>query len=146
MNIDHQAALQARKEINIDAPVETVWAAITDIDRWSNWQPTVSFSKLDGNLEVGVTFKWKAMGLNILSVIQELEPPGKIAWTGKSLGMRAIHIWNFTAAEKHTQVTTLESLSGWFPKLLKLFDPDFLGKSLSNSLQILKAEAERKMI
>lgn len=37
---------------------------------------------------------------------------------------------------------TEESLSGWVPRTLKLFDPSFLEKSLQNSLQVLKAHVE----
>ena len=144
MNIDQQAPLRARKEININAPVEKVWATLIDINHWSDWQPTVASAELEGNLATGATFKWKAMGLNIASMIQELEPQKAIAWAGKSLGMNAVHMWNFEPVDHHTRVTTTESLSGWFPKILKFFDPAFLDKSLAGSLQVLKAEAERQ--
>ena len=62
------------------------------IDRWAEWQPDVTFSKLDGKLEKGTVFRWKAKGLNITSVIQVLKPMQSIGWTGNSLGMKAIHI------------------------------------------------------
>jgi len=32
MDIDHRAPLKARKEIVINAPIETVWALLTDIE------------------------------------------------------------------------------------------------------------------
>jgi hypothetical protein len=35
-----------------------------------------------------------------------------------------------------------ESLSGWFPRIMKIFDPTFLEKSLDGSLGALKLEAE----
>jgi hypothetical protein len=65
-----------------------------------------------------------------------------IGWTGKSLGMQATHIWTFEKRKDGTYVKTKESLSGWFPRILKFFDPKFLEKSLQNSLQILKTHAE----
>jgi uncharacterized protein YndB with AHSA1/START domain len=142
MKIDYNAPLHAEKDILISAPLEKVWSEITQIDQWSNWQPDVTTSKLDGVLATGTMFYWKAKGLNITSTIQILEPMQSIGWTGKSLGMQAIHIWTFEKRKDSVYVKTEESLSGWFPRVLKLFDPKFLEKSLQNSLQVLKAHVE----
>lgn len=60
------------------------------------------------------------------------------------MGMKAIHIWMLEPQENGTRVLTKESLSGWFPQIVKIFDPTFLEKSLSGSLQVLKAQAERQ--
>ena len=144
MNIDQKASLKAKKEIEIDAPVDKVWSLLTGIDDWARWQPDVTSARLDGDLSVGTEFKWKAMGLKITSSIEELEPSKRIGWTGKSIGMKAVHRWNFDPQGNLTHVITEESLSGWFPGVLKIFDPAFLEKSLTGSLQVLKAEAERK--
>jgi uncharacterized protein YndB with AHSA1/START domain len=138
MNIDYTAPLYAEKEILISAPVEQVWSGITQIDQWSTWQPDVTSAKMDGTLAKGTKFYWKAKGLNITSMIQTLEPMQSIGWTGKSLGMQAIHIWTLEKSNNGTYVKTKESLSGWFPRILKFFDPKFLEKSLQQSLQVLK--------
>lgn len=53
MNIDKNAPLNARKEVIIAAPLEKVCAVLTEIERWSEWQPDVSSAKLEGNLAVG---------------------------------------------------------------------------------------------
>ena len=136
--------MTARREILIAAPLEKVWAVQTDIDRWPEWQADVSSAKLEGNLEVGTIFRWKAKGLSITSTIQELEPGRRIAWTGSSIGMKAVHIWIFEPRDTGTRVITEESLSGWFPRILKIFDPTFLEKSLTGSLQVLKSQTERQ--
>ncbi len=143
MNIDSKASLKAREEIVIDAPVGEIWSLLTGIDDWARWQPDVTSARLEGGLSVGTVFKWKAMGLNITSTIQELEPKKKIGWTGKSIGMKAVHLWTFEPQGNSTRITTEESLSGWFPGTLKIFDPAFLEKSLTGSLRVLKTEAER---
>ena len=142
MNIDYNAPLFAEKDILISAPLEKVWSEITQIDQWSQWQPDVTSSKFDGTLATGTIFYWKAKGLDITSTIQIFEPMQRIGWTGKSLGMQAIHIWIFEKRKDGTYVKTKESLSGWFPRVLKLFDPKFLEKSLQNSLQVLKTHVE----
>ena len=144
MNIDEKAPFQAEKEILIAAPLESVWSEITGFDRWFEWQPDVTSSKLDGPLAAGTKFYWKANGLNIASEIQIFEPRQSIGWTGKSLGTQAIHMWTFAEHEQGTCVRTKESLAGWFPRILKVFDPNFLDKSLAGLLQLLKARAEEE--
>jgi uncharacterized membrane protein len=144
MNIDPNAPLTARKEIFITAPLETVWSLQSDIERWPTWQSDVSSAKLDGSLAVGTIFRWKAKGLNITSTIQELELGQRISWTGNSIGMKAVHIWMFEPQGNGTHVVTEESLSGWLARILRIFDPAFLEKSLAESLHILKTRAERQ--
>lgn len=143
MNIDQNAPLSAQKEIVIVAPLERVWATLTEIERWPEWQPDVSSAKLEGNLAVGTIFQWKAKGLSITSTIQELEPRRRIGWTGRSMGMSAIHVWTLEPQDNGTRVITEESLSGWFPRILRIFAPNFLEKSLISSLQALKSQAEQ---
>jgi uncharacterized protein YndB with AHSA1/START domain len=142
MIIDQNAPLKARKEIVINAPADRVWSTLTDISNWSAWQPDVTAAKLDGNLSVGAVFRWKAKGLNITSVIREIETPMRIGWTGDSIGMQAVHLWKLEPLGNDTRVITEESLSGWFPRLLKIFVPSFLDDSLSGSLNVLKNHAE----
>lgn len=144
MNIDNSAPLKARKEIVIAAPLETVWALLTDIERWPQWQPDVSSARLEGALAVGTVFRWKAKGLGIVSTVQALEQGRCIGWTGNSVGMRAVHIWTLEPQGDGVRVATEESLSGWLAQTMKIFDPNFLEKSLEGSLQVLKARAERR--
>ena len=141
--MDRQAALVAAHEIVIHAPIERVWTLQSGIGRWPEWQPDVVSAELQGSLQAGTVFRWKAAGLNIVSTLQVVEPQARIGWTGVSLGMKAVHHWYFEARGSDTWVKTEESLSGWFARLLKLFDHRFLEKSLVKSLQTLKQRAER---
>ncbi len=140
--IDTQAPLFARKTIVIEAPVDIVWNVQTNIEKWPQWQPDVTAAALDEALTAGATFRWKAKGLKIVSTLHTVEPQRQIGWTGDALGMFAIHNWTFEAQNLGTRVSTEESLSGWLVRLLKIFDPQFLDKSLEASLQTLKAQAE----
>ena len=142
MNIDTNAPVFARREIIIEAPIEKVWNIQTGIDRWSEWQPDVTSAKLDGDLKAGTIFRWKAKGLSIVSTLHTVEPNRRIGWTGNSLGMSAIHNWTFEAQGNVTRVVTEESLNGWLTRLMKLFDPHFLEKSLETSLKILRGQVE----
>ena len=142
MNIDTSAPLIGKKNIIINAPVDHVWSIQSDVDSWPKWQKDISFAKLQGKLVKGAMFKWKAMGMNITSELQEVVENKTIGWTGKSFGMNAKHFWYFEKQGNKTKVTTQESLSGFLPTLIKIFKPNFLEQSLSKSLLTLKNEAE----
>lgn len=142
MKVDQNAPMTARNEVTIEAPAQRVWSTLTEIDRWPEWQSAVSSAQLEGPLAVGSRFVWKANGLKIASCIEDLEPSRRIGWTGKALGMNAIHTWKTEPQDRGTRVLSEESMSGWFIRLIGIFDRDFLSKSLAAALQELKARAE----
>ena len=144
MNIDKNAPLVSRNETIINAPIEKVWKIQTDINNWPKWQKEISSAQLTGELKKGTAFRWKVMGMNITSELQEVEKNKTIGWTGNSIGMNAIHFWYFEKQGNKTKVTTEESLSGWLPKIIKIFKPNFLNESLEKSLNTLKLQAEKK--
>lgn len=143
MKIDSKAPLTAKKQAIINAPISHVWQVQTDINNWPKWQKEVSHAKLQGKLAKGTIFTWKVMGMNITSELQEVIKNKSIGWSGKSIGMNAVHLWRFEKQGDKTKVTTEESLSGWFPRLIKVFQPNFLEKSLSKALLTLKNQAEK---
>ena len=142
MGIDKNAPLIAKKEIIIAAPLDRVWAIQSSIEAWPTWQKDITTATLNGPLQKGTTFQWKAMGMHITSQLIIVEKNAAIGWTGVSMGMQAVHIWKFKKQKDKTVVQTEESLSGWFARLLKFFNKNFLETSLTKSLETLKAHAE----
>ena len=142
MEINQAAPVFALKEIIIDAPVSKVWQTQANIEEWPQWQPNITSVKMNGGLQPGSTFHWKAQGMTIHSRLHTVESETRIGWTGNSLGMYAIHNWMFEEHGEKTRAITEESLSGWLTRLMKLFDPHFLDKSMETALQRLKARAE----
>ncbi len=142
MHIDQSAPLVGYGDILIDASLERVWRLETNINYWSEWQPDVVEAKLEGKLAVGTVFHWRAAGVNITSRIDELEKQRRVGWTGDSLGMHAIHNWEFEQRDDGVKVRTEESISGWLAQIIGFFMPRYLEKSLEKSLQTLKDAAE----
>jgi uncharacterized protein YndB with AHSA1/START domain len=142
MEINPQAPLIARKEIFIQASPEIVWDVQTDVNAWKDWQPDISKSQLIGPLAVNSVFKWRSGGFVVTSTIQEVVPQQRIAWTGRALGSKAMHIWIIKPEKNGTLVNTEESMEGWLISLLKPLMPGFLNKSLDVWLESLKAKAE----
>lgn len=142
MEINQQAPLVARKEIFIQAQPQIVWKIHTDINSWSQWQPSITLSKLEGSLIVGAVFQWKSGGITINSTVQVVEPNERIGWTGKAIGTQVKHIWTLKPHKDGTLLTTEESMDGLLIKVLKVVMPKFLEESLDIWLQSLKKQAE----
>lgn len=144
MEIKNDAPALARGDVEVAASLEIVWAALTDINEWSRWNPDVKSSSLDGPLAPGTEFKWKAGPGTISSRIQELDPPRRIAWTGKTFGIEAVHVHRLEARNGNTTVHSEESWDGLIVRLLKGSMTKTLQKATESGLQYLKTEAERR--
>ena len=132
----------ASAEIVANAPIKRVWEIETDLDNWSNWNSDIESMEVKGDIGVGTVFVWKAGGITIESTITEYEPNTRIAWKGKTFGIDAYHIWNFTARGDTTHISTEEKFKGILPWLLPGTMRDQIDKALKHGVQVLKNAAE----
>jgi uncharacterized protein YndB with AHSA1/START domain len=144
MEINRSAPAIASSEIEVAAPPEVVWDVLTDYERWPEWNPEVKSLSIDGPVAAGTTFKWKTGPLSITSTLREVERPRTIGWTGKALGIGAVHAWRFEPRDSGTLVHTEESWQGPVPRLLSGRMQKALQKGLDDAMPHLKAEAERR--
>ncbi|MDF9798056.1 uncharacterized protein YndB with AHSA1/START domain [Catalinimonas alkaloidigena] len=142
--VNPKAPVIERKEIEIKAPVESVWKVLTDIKRWPEWQENVKSAKLKGKGEVaeGREFVWKAGGLSFHSQLHTVEPQQAFGRTGKIMGAFAIHNWTLSEKKDNTIVTVEESLEGFFPSLMKKSFQKNLSAGMEKSLKELKQASE----
>jgi hypothetical protein len=144
IKVNDKAPAVGTAEATINAPVETVWGVLTDFENWPAWNESVSKIHVDGPLEVGMSFRWKAGGSRIRSRVEEIDPLRTLAWSGKSLGIRAIHVWRFEAHGGTTRAYTSESFDGLLAKLMAGSLTKMLKQALAQGLQALKKEAESR--
>ena len=140
---DLQGPVSGTAEVDVAAPVETVWRVLTDLERWPTWNPDVTSMSVDGALAEGTVFRWKAGPGTIVSTIERLDPPRLVAWSGKTLGVKATHVWHFEQVGETTHVRTEEVLRGIVARVLRSSLQKTLDKALEDGLRNLKAEAER---
>jgi hypothetical protein len=144
MEVDRAAPVVAESSIEVAAAPEVVWDTIADFERWPAWNTDVRSMSLDGPVAEGTTFRWKAGPGTITSTLRSVERPREIGWTGKTLGIHAVHVWRFEPRGGRTFVRTAESFAGWVPRLLRGRVREQLQKSLDAGLPRLRAEAERR--
>jgi hypothetical protein len=80
----------------------------------------------------------------ITSTIGRVEPPRLIAWSGKTLGISAIHYWWLEPRDGKTFVRTEESYEGLVARLFRGRLQKTLDQALADGLRYLRAEVERR--
>jgi len=143
MTINYNAPVTCNAEIFIPVPIDIVWDVQTNISEWSTWNKDVNHVQINESISIGSTFRWKAKGLKIISTFKEIKPQTDLTWTGRMLGIRAIHSWSFEKKEGGVLVKTEESFEGFIIKLMPFIFRKILRKSLQSSLDALYAECIR---
>ncbi|MGH3117639.1 MAG: SRPBCC family protein, partial [Gaiellales bacterium] len=121
-----------------------VWDVLTAVERWPTWNPDVKTVSLEGSVAEGSVFRWKAGPGTITSTIQRVDRPRLIAWTGKTFGIDATHVWRLEQGHGKTLVRTEESYEGLVASILRRPLRKALETALTNGLRSLKVEAERR--
>ena len=142
MNESAPAVASAKVEVHADP--ETVWEVLTSIDDWPSWNPDVSSASLEGGLSVGSRFRWKAGPGTITSTLERIERPRLIAWTGRTFGVKAIHVHRLEPRGGGTVVSSQESWEGLPVRIFPGRMQRTLEEAIGPGLEHLKAEAERR--
>jgi uncharacterized protein YndB with AHSA1/START domain len=141
--IAEDAPVASAAEGLIDAPIDRVWAVLTTIDEWPAWNPDVRSASLHGPVAEGSTFRWQAGPGTITSHIEHVDRPRLIAWTGRTLGIRAVHVWRLEEQDGRTRVRSEESYDGLVARLLRRRLQTMLDTALADGVRHLDAEAVR---
>jgi hypothetical protein len=109
----------------VDAPAETVWRVITDLDHYGEWNPFIT--ALSGDLRVGgrlsATFALAgAKPRTFTPTVTVLEPGRRLTWLGH-LAIRGLfdaeHTIAISPREQRTELTHTEHFRGLFVPLLR---------------------------
>jgi len=142
--INRAAPVVGTSETEVAAAREVVWDVLTGIKHWPSWNPDVRSVSMHGALSAGSEFRWKAGPGTITSTLEHVEPPRRVAWSGKALCLKAMHVYALEARNGMTLVRTEESYDGLVARLFRARLQKTLDGALESGLRHLKAEAERR--
>jgi uncharacterized protein YndB with AHSA1/START domain len=111
-DVDRSAPVIAVHEIEIEAPLDTVWRLHTDVNAWPKWQAEITAAHIDGALEPGVSFDWTSYGFSVTSTVYDVAERSRVLWGGTSGGITGVHEWLFNETPSGVHVTTTESFAG----------------------------------
>jgi len=124
----------------IPATAGHVWKVLTDINGWPAWQPEITKARINAPLEAGASFQWKTGGTAIHSTLHTVQPCTHFGWTGKVMGIYAIHNWTLEERQADTLLVVEESMEGLLARLLKSQLNKSLEIGMTNWLSALKNE------
>jgi carbon monoxide dehydrogenase subunit G len=142
--INQAAPVVATSEMEVAAAREVVWDVLTGIEHWPTWNPNVKSVSMQGGLAKGARFRWKAGPGTITSTLQQVDSPRRVAWSGNTVGIKALHVYTLEARNGGTFVRTGESYDGIVARLFRGRLQKTLDRALDSGLRHLKAEAERR--
>ena len=88
-DVDRAAPVLAHQEIDIDAPLERVWALHTHVARWPEWQTEITEARIEGPFEPGTSFDWTSYGFSVRSTIYDVDSRSRVLWGGTAEGITA---------------------------------------------------------
>jgi uncharacterized protein YndB with AHSA1/START domain len=124
-----RARVYVSNELVMTAPCERVWAWLVRADLWPSWYPNADNVQIENptkssELALGTHFRWKTFGITLDSVVEELVPAERIAWTARSFGVDAYHAWLLEPASGGCRVLTQETQHGWLAALSHFVMPN----------------------
>ena len=144
MDADRQAPVFSEGRIEVSASPEVLWDVMADIENWPAWNPDVESVALGGPVTEGTVFRWKAGPSRLVSTLQRVERPHALGWTGRTMGIRAIHLWRFEPDPGGAIASTEESFNGAVAKLFQKRLQKQLDETTTKGLEALKWAAERR--
>ena len=142
--INTAAPVVGVRETEIAADRGVVWDVLSGISQWPDWNPTVKSVAMREPVFEGSEFRWKSGPATITSTLQSVQPPRRIAWSGRAFGLHALHVYVLEARDGGTVVRTEESYDGLMAHLFRGRLQKTLDRNLESVLRHLKVEAERR--
>ena len=144
MEIDHAAPAVAEGQIQVDATPDVVFEVLSDLLGWPSWNSDVRSISVSGPVQPETRFRWKAGGATMSSTLEVVDPSSEIGWTGKAMGINAVHVFQLEGRNGGTLVKSQESFRGLIPSVLKSYSRKVLQRGIDGILSALKVEAERR--
>ena len=111
-DVDRAAPVLAHHEIDIDAPLERVWALHAHVAGWPEWQTEITEARIEGPFEPGTSFDWTSYGFSVTSTVYDVNERTRVLWGGTSGGITGVHEWLFSETPAGVHVMTTESFAG----------------------------------
>ena len=144
MEIDKTAPAIAEGQIQIDAPPEVVFEILSDLSGWPSWNSDIRSISVSGPVQPATRFRWRAGGATMSSMLKVVTPSSEIGWTGKAMGINAVHVFQLEGRNGGTLARSQESFRGFIPSVLKSYSRKILQRGIDSILSALKVESERR--
>ncbi len=138
-----RTVFQTRK-ILIELPLPEVWARLTDLARWPEWNPLCVKIQVPGGLHAGARFEYSNGQHSISAEITALEEPTRFVFIGRALGVTGVNSWRLQqSGPTATMVEVSEQMTGLLPFIFSRQFNLKLGGGLESCLSGLRQSFSR---
>ncbi|MEM9174437.1 MAG: SRPBCC domain-containing protein [Myxococcota bacterium] len=139
-----------RAEVEIDAPIETVWSILCDVDRYAAWNPFTP--RADSSLALGspIRFRVRLFGQWTIPWTERVtrNAPHTLGWELVIGHRRLLHAERtqvLTRVDAHrTRYVTEDRFSGGLARFVLIFFGGAMGQGFADCAQGLKKAAENR--
>ncbi|HEX5613935.1 MAG TPA: SRPBCC family protein [Acidimicrobiia bacterium] len=133
------------RSVELAAPAARVFSVQSDIARWTEWHPDVSYAVALGPHRPGSVFEWVWRGTSTRTRVLEVVEPTLLVWSSLSARGASVLRWELTPAGSATTLTASlrfapavpvprsraerlqeRSIERWFEGLVRALQPDVL--------------------
>lgn len=139
-NGDSQIKIETSDLIQSD--IQEIWRLMSEVNRWLEWNKSISFAQLEGVFVKGNPFKWTC-GVNNRSILEDVIINKRIVWSTKSVGVKTLQRWDFKKTDESVLVSVSQSTEGWLTKIASQAVAKKLQKNQQEFLLSLKHTAEK---
>lgn len=121
------APIHTHDALELACSVEAAWARLIRASEWPRWYANCKHLRFDPatpgpDLQLGTRFDWVTFGVRVDTLVTELEPLERLAWSGRGRGGVGHHGWVFERlAASRCLVVTEEMQRGplpWFGRAI----------------------------
>jgi len=110
--------MEFRSSVEVDAPVEKIWAVVDRLEEWPQWMPSIkrierlSDEPLTAGSQLFVTAKVSKLTVKLLMTITKFVPERIVVLQGKALGTRLTRFYILEPVNGKTKATVGGKVSG----------------------------------
>ena len=105
--------IKAEYRADVVSTAERLWDILADVKAWPEWQGTSYVDPPTARPQEGSTFAAELGGHTWNVTVTEADRPRRLVWSGRQMGLKAVHEWEFAEAGGRTQALSRDTISGW---------------------------------
>jgi hypothetical protein len=113
MDVNMDAPLVVRRQIEVFAPPEMVWDWLSRVDLWQDWHPEVSSSKWLGQPGLNGPFKWRLRKvIGITAKVDSWDELRELGWTGRIWSTKITQVFRIEGDFRRTVIVSEAAMEG----------------------------------
>ncbi len=137
--------VHVHNELDMDVEPFQIWSWLVRAKLWPSWYKnsgSVVIENGASDLSAGARFRWRTFGVQLDPQVQEFEPPERLAWNGRGLGIDVYHAWLIQRSPYGCHVITEENQNGFIASASATLLPNRMSKAHQMWLEQLLVKAK----